>query len=52
MCQISANTSSLAGLAAKVLPVTAAAAAAATPDAVAGSAWKDFNAQFNMCLGG
>lgn len=55
VCQIFANTSSPAGLAAKAIPVMAAVAAAATPDAVAGVVWQDLNTQCNthlcQCLG-
>jgi len=48
VCQIFANTSSPAGLAAKVIPVMAGVAAASPPDAVAGAAWQDINVQFDM----
>lgn len=41
ICQIFASTSSPAGLAAKIIPVMAAAAAATTPDAVARAVWRD-----------
>lgn len=43
-----ASASSPAGLAAKVIPAMAAAAAAAAPDAVAGAVWQDLNARFSM----
>lgn len=55
VCQIFANTSSPAGLAAEAVPVMAAAAAAAAPDAVAGAVWQDLNTQCSthlcQCLG-
>lgn len=51
ICQNFANTSSPAGLAAKVEPVMEAAAIASTPDGVAGAVWWDLNIQFNMSRG-